>query len=174
MGAHHPGGQTVKALTPTPNSDWQRLWFSTREQDWSSLALVPGDASVDVGQVAETLAATGRLYGQRSVTVLNGQGVQLPNIHQLLDTLGAMTGRGDWVIVPVDSIATNPSSVPIVRATSAALLVVRLGESQLASARSAIEAVGRERFLGSIVLGTHGRKGGPALHLTLPPAAFVV
>jgi hypothetical protein len=157
----------VKA-TPTPDSDWQRLWFSTRQQDWSSLALVPGDPSVDVSQVAETLAATGRLYGERSVSLLNGQGVRLPDVHQLIATLGTMTGRGDWVIVPVDAIVENPSSVPIVRATSAALLVVRLGESLLESARSAIEVVGRERFLGSIVLGKRGQKGHPALHHTLP------
>jgi hypothetical protein len=158
----------VKAPRLAPDSDWQRLWFSTRHQDWSSLALVPGDASVEVSQVAETLAATGRLYGDRSVSLLNGQGVQLPDVHQLLETLAAMIGHGEWVIVPVDAIVENPSSVPIVRATSAALLVVRLGESLLESARSAIEVVGRERFLGSIVLGKRGQKGHPALHHTLP------
>jgi hypothetical protein len=159
---------------PAPNSDWQRLWFSAREHDWNSLALVPGDSGVDVVQVAETLATTGRLYGEKAVTVLNGRGVQLTNVHQLIDTLGVMTGRGDWVIVPVDAVSENPSSIPIVQATSAALFVVRLGESFLSSARSAIEAVGRERFLGSIVIDTRGQKGRPVLQLTLPPAAFIV
>ena len=48
--------------------------------------------------------------------------------------------------------ALNPAAIPIARATSAALLVVRVGESRLAAARSTIEAVGRERLLGSVVL----------------------
>jgi hypothetical protein len=71
-----------------------------------------------------------------------------------------MTGRGDWVIVPVDAIDVNPSSVPIAQATSASLLVVRLGQSMLTSARNAIEVVGRERLLGSIVLDGRGRGPG--------------
>ena len=77
------------------------------------------------------------------------------------------------MIVPVDPIAENPSSVPIVQATSAALLVVRLGDSLLASARSAIEVVGRAKFLGSIVVGSQGGKGSPSLHLTLPALALI-
>ena len=63
-----------------------------------------------------------------------------------------MTARGEWVIVAVDPIADHPSVVPLVRAASAALLVVRLGESSLASAQAAIDTVGRTRFLGSVVL----------------------
>jgi hypothetical protein len=162
----------VKAR-PTPESDWQRLWFSTRQQAWTSLAIIPSDGSVDVGRMAETLVATGRLHGEKPVNLLDAKGVQLANMRQLLDALSAMTGRGEWVIVPVDPIAENPSSVPIVQATSAALLVVRLGESLLASARSAIEVVGRAKFLGSIVLDARGRQRSSSLHLTLPALAFI-
>jgi hypothetical protein len=154
------------------DDDWQRLWFSTRQQVWSSLAIIPSDGGVEVGRVAETLVAMGRLHGERPVSLLNATGVQFGDVHQLIDTLGEMTGRGDWVIVPVDPIAENPSSVPVVRATSAALLVVRLGESLLASARNAIEAVGRERFLGCIVLGGQGRERGPSLRLALSALAL--
>jgi hypothetical protein len=157
----------VKA-TPAFGNEWQRIWLSTRQQNWSSLALIPSDAGVDVTAVAESLAATGRQYGERPVNLLNATGTQLPNIRQLLDTLGTMTGRGDWVIVQVDPIGENPSSVPIVQATSAALLVLRLGESLLASARAAIEVIGRAHFLGSIVLDGPGQSPRPSLHLTLP------
>ena len=83
-----------------------------------------------------------------------------------MDTLNAMTGRGDWVIVPLDPIGDNPNAVPIARATSGALLVVNLGESLMTSARTAIDAVGRERFLGSVVIG--GRKGAHSLKFALP------
>jgi hypothetical protein len=56
------------------------------------------------------------------------------------------------VIVPVDAIAENPSAIALVQGTSAALLVLRLGESLLASAQGTLEAIGRKRFLGSVVL----------------------
>jgi hypothetical protein len=157
----------VKA-TPTFDNDWQRIWLSTRQQNWSSLALIPSDSDVEVTGVAESLAATGRQYGERPVSLLNAKGTQLANIRQLLDTLSTMTGRGDWVIVQVDPIGENPSSVPIVQATSASLLVVRLGESLLGSARAAIEVIGRAHFIGSIVLDGPRRSPRPSLRLTLP------
>ena len=152
MDSHDTRGEDVSGKPPS-DSDLQRLWFTTRQQGWSSLAIIPSDAAVDAGRVAESLVATGRLYGERTVSLLNARGAQLTGVHDLVDLLGVMTGRGEWVIVPVDPIEDSPSAVPIVRATSAAILVVRLGESLLNSARTAIEAIGRERFLGSIVLG---------------------
>jgi hypothetical protein len=159
--------------TEVPDDDWQRLWFATRQQAWSSLAIIPSDGGIDAGDVAESLAATGRLLGERPVNLINATGIQLADVHQLIESLGAMTGRGDCVIVPVDAIAENPGAIPIVRATSAAVLVVRLGESLIDSARSAIELVGRERFLGSVVLQGRGRKGRPSLRLTIPTLALV-
>jgi hypothetical protein len=152
---------------PAPDhGDWERLWFATRQKAWSSLAIIPSDPGVDAGSIAESLVATGRVHGERTVSLLNARGVQLGGVHRLVDTLGAMTARGEWVIVPVDPIADNPNAVPIVQAASAALLVLRLGESRLNAARAAIEVVGRDRFLGSIVLG--GRKGANSFDLALP------
>jgi hypothetical protein len=144
-------------VAPGPNIDWQRLWFATRERQWTSLAIIPSDRSIDIRRIAESLVETGRIHGERPITLLSGVGVQLAGVHQIVDSIGAMTTRGDWLVVPVDPITDNPSAVPIVHATSAALLVVRLGESLLGSARATLEAVGRERFLGSVVLAEGGR-----------------
>jgi hypothetical protein len=157
-----------------PSVEWQRLWFSTRAKPWQSLAIIPSDAGVDAARVAEGLVATGQLHHEKSVTLLNAQGVRLDNVQQLIDKLGVMTGRGEWVIVAVDPIAENPSVVPVVRATSSALLVVRLGESLLNSARTVIDVVGHERLIGSIVL--NRRKGGPGklLVVTLAVAPALV
>ncbi len=159
--------------TSAPDNDWQRLWLSTRQQNWTSLALIPSDDGAEVARVAEALAATGRLYGERPVSLLNATGIQLTDVRERLDALHTMTGRGDWVIISVDPIAENPSAVPIVQAASAALLVVRLGESLLASARNAIEVVGRQRFIGSVVLHGRGRERHPSFSLTLPALALI-
>jgi hypothetical protein len=151
MGTNDPRGQLVKTPT-TPTLDWQRVWFSTRQRGWSSLAIIPSDAGIDVGKVAEALASIGRQHGEWPVSLVNTVGVQLADVSKVIDSIEALTKRGECVLVPVDPITENPSTTPIVRAMSAALLVVRLGESQLSSARGVIDLVGRERLLGSVVL----------------------
>jgi hypothetical protein len=138
--------------TAVPDNEWQRIWLSIRNHSWSSLALVPPDSSLDVTMVAETLAVIGRLESDHGVTVINAAGVQLSSVQQVVDSITAAVARGERVIVPVDSFADNPSSIAIAQATSAALLVLRLGESGFRVARQALDAVGRERFLGSVVL----------------------
>jgi hypothetical protein len=135
-----------------PDNDWQRTWLATRQHEWTSLGLVASEAGIDVSQVAETLAATGRMRGDRPVTVVNAIGVQLGDVNEMIDTIAATTARGEWAIVPVDPLEDNPAAIAILRATSAALLVVHLGESSLSSAHRVIESVGRDRMIGSIVL----------------------
>ena len=146
-----------------PDNDWQRIWFSTRQQNWESLALIPSDPGVDVVRLAEALVAVGRQHGERTVTLLNATNVHLENVQHTVESISAMTARGEWVIVAVDPVVENPSSVAIVRATSASLLVVRLGASLLPSARAAIDVIGRDRFLGSVVLDGSGRISSPTI-----------
>ena len=135
-----------------PENEWQRIWFSIRNQGWTSLALVPSHSGIDVVKVAEALADTGRVQGDRPVTVVRATDVQLAKVQQIIDVVAETVSRGELAIVPVDAITENPSAIAIVQAASAALLLVRLGESLLTSAQSTLEAAGRERFLGSVVL----------------------
>lgn len=151
MGPHHARGADVSKRSPA-TVDWERLWVATRQDNWTSLAVIPSDTGVDIKQVAESMVAAGRQHGEKPVSLLNATGAELNDVRQLVDKLNAITARGEWVIVAVDPIADNPSVVPLVRAASSALLVVRLGESLLASAQAAIDTVGRSRFLGSVVL----------------------
>jgi hypothetical protein len=134
------------------DNEWQRIWFSIRHQRWSSLALVPSHPAIDVYHVAEMLAATARRQGERPVSIISGIGVQLENVEKVIESVVGATSRGDWVIVPVDAIADNPSAIALVQSATAALMVLNLGESLLSSAQAALDAVGRDRFLGSIVL----------------------
>ncbi len=143
----------------TPDSSWQRIWFSARHRDWSSLALVPSDASVDIDRMADMLATTGRLHGERPVSVVKATGVQLEGVQPIVDAIAELVERGENVVVPVDPVADNPAAIAILRACSAALLVVRLGESQLSAAQNTIEIVDRERFVGSVVM-QQGRPRG--------------
>ena len=138
--------------TESPENEWQRIWFSIRQQRWTSLALVPGQGGVDVATVADKLAATVRLHGEHPVTVVNATRIQIGNVQQTIDSITTATTRGDYVLIAVDPIDENPSAIGIVQAASAALLVLRLGESRLTAAQGTIDAIGRDRFLGSIVV----------------------
>jgi hypothetical protein len=135
-----------------PDSELQRIWFAIRQHTWSSLALVPSHSGIDVVKIAHTLVATGRLQGERPVSLVDATGVQLENVQQLITEMTAVGERGEHAIVPVDPIHDNPSAIAIVQAASIALLVVRLGESLLGSAETTLDVVGRSRFIGSIVV----------------------
>jgi hypothetical protein len=141
---------------PAGNNDWQRIWFAIQQHPWSSLALVPSDSRINVRKVAEGLVATGRLQGERPVGLIDATGVQLGDIQQVLTALASASERSEHTVVPVDAIIDNPSAIAIVQATTVALLVVRLGESHLASAQTTLDAIGRNRFVGSIVVDSAG------------------
>jgi len=136
----------------SPDNEWQRIWFSIRQHTWSSLALVPSHAGIDVIKLAHTLVASGHLQGERPVGLIDATGVQLANVQQVIASLTSVAERGEHAIVPVDAIHDNPSTIAIVQAVSMALLVVRLGESLLTSAQTTLDVVGRTKFIGSIVV----------------------
>ena len=162
MGTHNTRSTTV-TVPATPESDWQRIWFALRQHDWSSIAIVPSHEGVDVATVADTLCEMGRVEGDRPVTIVSALGVQLSDVSQVIDDVASATSRRQLVLVPVDPLADNPTTIGVLRATSAALLVVRLGESELSTTREVVEAIGRERVIGSIVLEANspsGRKPG--------------
>jgi hypothetical protein len=145
------------SATHLPDDEWQRIWFSIRQLRWTSLALVPTHSSIDVAKVAEGFAETGRVQGERHVSVIDGTQVQLENVQHVIASVEAAVARGDWVIVPVDDIADNPSTIALVQGLSAALLLVRLGESLIAPSQNAIEAVGRDKLIGSVVVDESSR-----------------
>jgi hypothetical protein len=123
-----------------------------RQREWSSLAVVPSHPGLDVHAVANVLAATGRLHGERSVSVIDATGTQLSSLGRVTAAITAAVEKGDLVLVPVDAVSINPTTSALVRATSGGLLVVRLGDSELSSTRDLIELLGRERLVGSVVL----------------------
>jgi hypothetical protein len=134
------------------DNEWQRIWFAIRQHTWSTLALVPSHSGIDVVKIAQALVATGRLQGERPVGMVDATGVQLGNVQQTIASMTSAGERGEHAVVPVDAIHDNPSTIAIVQAASIALLVVRLGESPLASAQTTLDVVGRSRFIGSIVV----------------------
>lgn len=74
---------------------------------------------------------------------------------------------GDLVFVALRSMGENPATIPVARAADALLLCVVLGKSKAKAAQKTIDAIGRARFIGSILVDAaadqrrnHGASGG--------------
>lgn len=153
MSAEGIGGEFAVVDGAAPDKNWQRLWFSLHSRAWSTLAIVPTDMGTDVTHIAEKLAAVGQHYGAGPIDLLDAVGAEFADTQALVDSINETRARGRLVLVACDPLHQNPPTIPIVRSTSGVLLVVRLGESRLASARKVVEIVGRDRMLGAITLG---------------------
>jgi hypothetical protein len=141
-GSTHPDG-TV----------WQTLWFSTLRTPWDSLAIVPAQTGLDPAQVADAFVAAGRLHGARTIRLLSAQHAGAADVQPLVDSILAAAETGECIVVALDAIIDNPASIPIACAASATLVLAKIGESRLAAIRATVDAIGRERVIGSIAVG---------------------
>ena len=134
------------------SSSWQRIWFAIRQHPWASLALVSTHDNIDIVAVAEALAATGRQVGERPVTVKDATGVEMGSVQTVIESVNVAKDGHEWMLVPVDPIARNAASIAVARAASAAVLVIRRGESLMTDAQSTLDDIGRDRFVGTIIV----------------------
>src|SRR5262245_60228787 len=154
MSAGNHSRQKIKEPQSTGvEGEWQRLWYQLQSTSWSSLALVPTDATINVTRVAEALVAVGRRQGNSSMTLLSGVGVRPNDVQSLLSSVREASLRHGRLVVACDGLQVNPAALPLARACTGLLLVVRLGESRLDSARKTVESIGRNRIIASITLG---------------------
>ena len=144
--------KATEPALPVPGKDWQQLWFNALQHPWSSLVIVPAQPNVSVLPAARTLAAVGRLYHQRPVRLIEAEGTDPAATSFVINSAKNRVAAGEQVIIAVDSPLSNPVAIPIARAADAALLLVPLGYTRLASARQTIDHIGRQHFIGSIAL----------------------
>ncbi len=142
----------MKERGSSPSDDLQRLWLALSRIPWRSLALVPASTGVNVVDLADRLVAIARVGAGGGIDVLSALGASLEEAPGLIDDLAAKTERFERVLVPTDAVAGSPGAIAVARGSSAALLVVRLGQTRLAAARQVVTDVGVERFVGSVVV----------------------
>jgi hypothetical protein len=152
-------GGPVPAQAPLPEARWQQIWFAALRRPWSSLVLVPAHPGATALFIADALVAVGRLHGERPVRLVNAEGAELPDVANILKSLGAIVERQELAVVAVDCPLSEAAAIPIARTAEAAILVLPLGESGFLDARRAIDLVGRDRFIGAVTL-AFGRKEG--------------
>ncbi len=141
------------APAPKPlDADWQNLWFSLQRTPWSALAVIPADSGLDVRDVAEAIVDVGRMSGADDIRLLNAIGASFSEAQELVDVIGISARRGVPVVVACDAVEENPATLALAHAAAHTVMVVRLGDSRMVSARKTIEAVGREHVLAAVTL----------------------
>ena len=143
------------SATPMPPEDmdrWAHLWFRLVRHPWTSLALVPGDASTSMLDAARRLAEVASQYQGETVHLLNAQRIGSADLGVAMGALAERALPGSRVLLIVASPLIQPAAIPLARAADGAVLVVRLGQTRTADARRTLACVGQAGFLGSITL----------------------
>ncbi len=130
----------------------QKIWLSVQGQEWRSLALVPASPKVAVLDLAHAFSAAGLRQRGESIGVADLRDVSLPNVRGHIEVVRWHISRGERVIIALRSCLENAATVPIVRIADCAILCVALGATRVAEASATIEQVGRDRFMGTVIV----------------------
>jgi hypothetical protein len=147
-------------LSPTGplSREMQRLWFSLSSQRWSSLLIAPAPGVTSALPLATGLAHIARRSNPEwRTSLIDGTRVSLEDVAEVAQQLALKMGKRERVLVAVDAIEENPTTMALASCCDAALLCVSLGASDLRGTRRTLERCGRARFLGSVVLVPNNR-----------------
>ena len=132
-------------------ADWQRMWQRTQTLEWRTLVLVPGDEHTSTLGVAQLMAGLAHAHGE-VIEVADVRALRLKHVDAFLEGTRWEVSQGARVIFATRSAVDSLATVPLARAADCALLCVSLGMTSRDAAQTTIEQVGRERFLGSILV----------------------
>lgn len=139
------------ATAPMADRAERRALLAVLRAEWSTLAVVATDARDPGTTVAAALAEMARAYRLRPLRALNGAGASGPQITVLQDELAAARDGQARLVFTLDDPRTAPACVPLLLQADAALLLVRLGASEIRSVEEIVAIVGRERVIGCVV-----------------------
>jgi hypothetical protein len=131
----------------------QQMWLQLVRSSWSSIVLIPTEPSTSGRAIASAITEMAPFYQLGEFKVINAEGASLQDGAQIARELAASASKGTRVVIAVDSPMENGGAMPLIMAADAALLLVRLGVSDLTSARKVVAFVGRERVLGAVAVG---------------------
>jgi hypothetical protein len=132
-------------------ADWQGMWQRTRTLEWRTLALVPADDETSTFGVANLIARLARDHGEE-VQVADLRSLRLKHIDAFLEGARWEVSQGARLIFATRSALTSLATVPLARAADCAILCASLGLTARDAARTTIEQIGREHFLGSLLV----------------------
>ncbi len=132
-------------------TDWQRVWLRAQSRDWRILALVPGDDQACTLDVANLIAAFARDHGEE-VVVADLRELRLKYVDTCLEGMRGAASQSERIIFAMRSPSKNMATIRLARAADCAILCASLGFTSLDSVRDTVEQIGREHFLGSLLV----------------------
>jgi hypothetical protein len=130
----------------------QDLWLALQKRSWRSLAVMSASKGVGTLTAANALAKIAWWYTGVPSCVFDMRDLSLRLLeHQLRDMAGQLQG-GERIFIALRSTSENPTAVPIAQAADAAVLCVELGQTDMKAAQRTLQAVGRQRFVGTLLV----------------------
>jgi hypothetical protein len=143
-------GRGTRALSES--RELQRIWASAQALEWRSLALIPASDDVRVVPIARAFSALGFRSRGESIGVADFRDVHASSFRGPLEVIRWHVRRGERVILALRPCSAGDAMVSLVRAADCAILCVGLGASRIAPATAMVEQVGRDRFIGTVLL----------------------
>jgi hypothetical protein len=141
---------------------WQKIWLAIQAKEWRSLAIVPGSRGVSTLEVAQILVDVGWQHRGLPIGLADLRNITLPYIDAVIDEVRNHVYNGERVLIALRSVFENPATVPIAQWADGALLCVSLGSTKITGASQTLEQVGKDRFLGSVIV-----RSGHGSHLAV-------
>jgi hypothetical protein len=146
-----PPHQTPRFARPWERADYQRIWMRVASRDWRTLAIVPAEDGMSTYDVAHLIVTLGAFHGE-SIGVFDFREVRMNRALEVLEEAELQLERGERIVFATRSIRENLATIPLARATDGAVLCVSLGSTSMRFAEETIEQIGKDRFLGSILV----------------------
>jgi hypothetical protein len=125
--------------------DLREMWSALLDLGWTSIALVPTEASVSVQGSVDALHASLRGVEDPPL-IIDARGAGVPEGKKCLGELQAALSSGSRAVVLVDSLIQSPVGVHLVQGVDS---VVLAGEMDLEALTSSVAIIGTDRILGS-------------------------
>jgi len=143
--------------------DWQRFWLTLDALPWRTVAFLPagpGALQDFTLSLAVTLSRTGMTHLGAPMLVADGTSVRLNELTSFLADVRACSDAGQRVIVALSPAKTHPTVAAIAKSLDRVVLCVLVGRMTSSDATETIRLVGKEKFLGSLII--HPTEGGDA------------
>jgi hypothetical protein len=130
------------------------VWLTLEAEQWQSLAVIPtGDLS-SIDLVRGLAAVAWQQRGAR-IIVADLRSIALPALSAARLELRRHVEAGERVVIALQSVEASPTTATIARDADKSLLCVHLGMATASHVRNAVKLLGRQRFVGAVML-RHG------------------
>ena len=133
------------------DAEYQRIWLRTQSRAWGTLAVVPADDRTPTYEVARLIAALGLHHGEL-VRMADLRDVRPGRVGAFLEVAAELVNRGERVVFATCSVSENLATIPLARAADGVILCVSIGSTSIRRIEETIEVVGKDRFLGSMLI----------------------